>query len=156
MYKMRDIDPGADWRYVYEMLNELCPTDKTSDGNRLFCLDDLICEDHDIQNRSCSNLVTKLKKNFNQFPDQKKNYIFSEHEDTYKTTLTNNSNQEVTTITIEDDNNNLVLIRPPAPLTEYQNVPLARLTDSLEINFSFSLSSLFILVSRNAAICSFF
>ena len=47
--------------------------------------------------------------------------------------MTKNSNQEVTTITIEDDNNNLVLIRPPAPLTEYQNVPLARLTDSLEI-----------------------
>lgn len=142
MYKMRDIDPSSDWRYVYEMLNELCPTDKTGDGNRLFCLDDIICEDHDIQKRSSSNLITKLKKSFgyfNQFPDQKKNHIFFELKDTYKTTLTKNTNQEVTTITIEDDNNNLVLIQPPPPLTEYQNLPLARLTDILEIKMICSI-----------------
>jgi hypothetical protein len=26
MYRMRDIDPASDWRYVYEMLKDLCPT----------------------------------------------------------------------------------------------------------------------------------
>ena len=87
-----------------------------------------------------SNLVTKLKKSFgyfNQFPDQKKNHIFFEHKDTYKTTLT--TQMQVLTITIEDDNNNLVLIQPPPPLTEYPNVPLARLTDILEIKMICSI-----------------
>jgi hypothetical protein len=136
MYKMRDIDPSSDWRYVYEMLKELCPTDNLTDGNRLFCLEDLISENYDIRKRSSSHLVTKVKKSFwyfNRFPDQKKKYIFFEHKDTFKTYLTKNTNQEVTTITIKDDNNNLVLIQPPHLLAKYQNVPLARLTDSLEI-----------------------
>lgn len=136
MHKMREIDPSSDWRYVYEMLKELCPVNSRSDENRLFCLEDIISENYDIRKRSSSNLVTKLKKSFsyfNRFPDQKKKYIFFEHKDKYKTYLTKNTDQEVTTITIEDDNNNLILIQSPQPRTEYQNVPLARLTDSIEI-----------------------
>jgi hypothetical protein len=93
MYRMRDIDPASDWRYVYEMLEDLCPT-IPGIGRRYFCLDDLISEDPEVQKRASSNLITKWTKklSYNRLP--RKKMSSSKQKDMCKTYISKNSNQK--------------------------------------------------------------
>jgi hypothetical protein len=120
MYRMRDIDPASDWRYVYEMLKDLCPT-LPGTGRRYFCLDDLISEDPEVQKRASSNLITKIKKDLIYdslllLVNTKKS-ASSKQKDTCRTRIAKNSKQEIKNIIIEDENNNSIRIEPPYSLS---------------------------------------
>ncbi|NAL78049.1 hypothetical protein [Nitrososphaera sp. AFS] len=128
MYKMRDIDPTSDWRYVYEMLEDLYPTN-WGNGSRYFCLDDIISQDQ----RASSKLMTKMIKEFPpNYLGKKEKLDLAKKKDTCKTYISKNSKKEITNITVEGGSNNSVHLQPPFPHSRNPDTPLT-VTNYIEI-----------------------
>ena len=118
--KLKEVYPGSDWRYVYEMIDELCSSQPYTFAQRMFCASDLFSEDSDGRNKCSSALVNKLKKNHQQPPpprnfevredDLKIIYPFFGKDDNTKTYVEKNANGKITKVTIKDNHDNSIVI----------------------------------------------
>ena len=106
---LKNTYPSSDWNYVYEMLDELCPSRYFTFKERMFCVSDLVSEDSDLRKKSSIRLGDRLKKHHPPlYYLEQDDLTFFETE--AKTHVEKDTNGRVTKVIIEDDHNNSIVI----------------------------------------------
>ncbi|MDQ6666884.1 MAG: hypothetical protein M3Y53_01505 [Thermoproteota archaeon] len=118
---MKQFEPSSDWRYIYEMLDELSPSRIFKFGTRMFCVNDLFSEDFDTRKKSSVNLIKKLKKSHEQYAKIKGDDLHMCHffdNNNNKSYVERNEHGEIRKVIIEDYDKNLIEVEGVTPSKE--------------------------------------